>query len=34
MLIFSVMAQYRNCYVCPASESRTDRVLAYGMRDN
>jgi len=34
MLIFSVMAQYRNCYVCPASESRTDRSLAYGMRNN
>ena len=33
MLVFSVMAQWRNCYACPASESRNDRFLASEMRN-
>jgi DHA2 family metal-tetracycline-proton antiporter-like MFS transporter len=33
MLIFSVLAQWRDCYVCPASESRNDRFLASKVRN-
>lgn len=33
MLIFSVMAQWRRCYICPLSAIRSDRFQPYAMKN-